>query len=54
MAKGKGGYGGFGGGMPGNMNNLLKHAQRMQKQMVEAQTSLEEEVVNATAGGGEI
>lgn len=49
MAKGKGG---FGGGMPGNMNNLLKQAQKMQRQMEEAQKSLEEESVTATAGGG--
>ena len=26
--------GGFPGGMPGNMNNLMKQAQRMQRQMV--------------------
>ena len=25
--------GGFPGGMPGNMNNLMKQAQRMQRQM---------------------
>ena len=25
--------GGFGGGIPGNMNNLMKQAQRMQRQM---------------------
>ena len=54
MAKGKGGYGGFGGGMPGNMNNLLKQAQRMQKQMEEAQASLAQEEVTATAGGGAV
>jgi len=52
LAKGKGGYGGFGGGMPGNMNNLLKQAQK--KQMEEAQAALEEEVVSATAGGGAV
>ena len=28
--------GGFSGGMPGNMNNLMKQAQRMQRQMEEA------------------
>ena len=26
--------GGFSGGMPGNMNNLMKQAQRMQRQML--------------------
>ncbi len=51
MAKGRGGYGG---GMPGNMNNLLKQAQKMQKQMEEAQKSLEEEEITATAGGGAV
>ena len=34
--------GGFpGGGMPGNMNNLMKQAQRMQRQMEESQKELE-------------
>ena len=39
--------GGFPGGMPGNMNNLMKQAQRMQRQM-------EETEVEATAGGGAV
>lgn len=51
MAKGKGNYGG---GMPGNMGNLLKQAQKMQRQMEEAQKSLEDESVTATAGGGAV
>ncbi len=51
MAKGKGGYSG---GMPGNMNNLLKQAQKMQKQMEDAQKALEEEEITATAGGGAV
>ncbi len=47
--------GGFpGGGMPGNMNNLMKQAQRMQRQMEEAQKDLETKEVTATAGGGVI
>ena len=47
--------GGFpGGGMPGNMNNLMKQAQRMQRQMEEAQKELEEKEVTATAGGGAV
>lgn len=35
--------GGFPGGMamPGNMNNLMKQAQRMQRQMEESQKELE-------------
>lgn len=47
--------GGFpGGGMPGNMNNLLKQAQRMQKQMEESQKELEEKEFTAAAGGGAV
>lgn len=44
--------GGFGGAMPGNMNNLMKQAQKMQKQMMEAQQALEEKTYEASAGGG--
>lgn len=45
--------GGFsGGGMPGNMANLMKQAQRMQKQMEDATKELEEKEMTATAGGG--
>ena len=44
--------GGFQGGMPGNMNNLMKQAQKMQRQMEEASKALEEEELTATAGGG--
>ena len=47
--------GGFpGGGMPGNMNNLMKQAQRMQRQMEENQKALEEKEFTATAGGGAV
>ena len=46
--------GGFPGGMPGNINNLMKQAQRMQRQMEEAQKELEEKEVTATAGGGAV
>lgn len=47
--------GGFGGGMmPGNMNNLMKQAQRMQRQMEENQKALEEKEFKATAGGGAV
>ncbi len=47
--------GGFPGGMmPGNMNNLMKQAQKMQKQMEEATKELEEKEVTATAGGGAV
>ena len=45
--------GGFpGGGMPGNMSNLMKQAQRMQRQMEENQKNLEESEYTAKAGGG--
>lgn len=47
--------GGFPGGMPGgNMNNLMKQAQRMQRQMEEAQKNLEEQEYTGTAGGGAV
>ena len=47
--------GGFpGGAMPGNMANLMKQAQKMQRQMEEAQKELEEKEVTATAGGGAV
>ena len=45
--------GGFGGGMmPGNMNNLMKQAQKMQKQMEDTQAELEVKEYEASAGGG--
>lgn len=45
--------GGFpGGGMPGNMNNLMKQAQKMQKQMAEMQEEMENKRYLATVGGG--
>ena len=46
--------GGFPGGMPGNMNNLMQQAQKMQKQMEENQKALEEKEFTATAGGGAV
>lgn len=47
--------GGFpGGAMPGNMNNLMKQAQRMQRQMEESQKELETKEFSATAGGGAV
>ena len=51
MAK-RGGY--PGGGMPGNMNNLMKQAQRMQRQMEEQQKEMESREFEATAGGGAV
>lgn len=52
MAK-RGGYPG-GMGMPGNMNNLMKQAQRMQRQMEEQQKELEVKEFTAAAGGGAV
>ena len=47
--------GGFpGGGMPGNMNNLMKQAQRMQRQMEENQKEVEAAEFTAAAGGGAV
>jgi DNA-binding YbaB/EbfC family protein len=47
--------GGFsGGGIPGNMNNLMKQAQRMQKQMEDKTKELEEKEWEASAGGGAV
>ena len=52
MAK-RGGFPG-GMGMPGNMNNLMKQAQKMLKQMVETTKELEEKEITASAGGGAV
>lgn len=46
--------GGFQGGMPGNMNNLMKQAQRMQRQVEETTKELEEKEYSASAGGGAV
>ncbi len=43
-----------GGGMPGNMNNMMKQIKKMQKEMTEAQESLEQKVYEASAGGGAV
>ena len=51
MAK-RGGY--PGGMMPGNMNNLMKQAQRMQRQMEEGQKELETKEFTASVGGGAV
>ena len=47
--------GGFpGGAMPGNMSNLMKQAQRMQRQMEEGQKELETKEFTAASGGGAV
>jgi len=50
MAKGFGG--GFGGGA--NINNLMKQAQKMQKDVARVQEELADMTVEATSGGGAI
>jgi DNA-binding YbaB/EbfC family protein len=51
MARGYGG-GGFGGGA--NMNNLMKQAQKMQRDIARVQEELAEKTVEATVGGGAV
>mgnify|MGYP001328690703 CR=1 FL=1 len=45
--------GGFPGGM-GNMNNMMKQAQKMQREMVKVQEEIEQRTVEASAGGGAV
>ena len=48
----RGGFpGGFGGG---NINNLMKQAQKLQKEMAQAQQELEENEFEASVGGGAV
>jgi nucleoid-associated protein EbfC len=47
----------FKGGMPpmgGNMNNLLKQAQKLQKQMEDTKAEIEQRTVEASSGGGAV
>lgn len=41
-------------GMGGNMNNLMKQAQKLQKQMEDAQKELETKAFQASVGGGAV
>lgn len=50
--KSMGGMGGM--GMPGNMNQLMKQAQKMQKQMEDAQEELAARTLEVTSGGGAV
>lgn len=43
-------FAGFPGG--GNMNSMIKQAQKMQEQMLKAQQEIEETVLEASSGGG--
>ncbi len=40
------------GGMGGNMNNMIRQAQKMQQDMMKAQEELETKTYEAAAGGG--
>lgn len=40
--------------MGGNMNNMIKQAQKMQQQMLKMQEELEQRTVEASAGGGAV
>ena len=42
---------GFGGMPPGGMNNLMKQAQKMQKQMAQMQEELKTKTIEASSGG---
>ncbi len=44
----------MGGGMPNNMANLMRQAQKMQQQMEQGQKDLEAKEFVATAGGGAV
>lgn len=44
--------GGFGGGMPGNMGQLMKQAQKMQAQIAEQQEQIKTMEFEASVGGG--
>ena len=46
------GFGGMPGGM--NMNNLMKQAQKMQRQMAEMQEQLANKTLEVSSGGGAI
>ena len=52
MAKRGGGF--PGGAMPGNMNNMMKQVQKMQKDREKMQAELGEKEVEASVGGGAV
>jgi hypothetical protein len=39
-------------GMPGNLNNLLQQAERMQQQVTDVQGKIKEKVFDSQSGGG--
>jgi len=47
--------GGFGGGMPpGGMGNIMKQAQKMQRQMLQMQEELKSKTIETSSGGGAV
>ena len=48
------GYGGGFPGMGGNMNQLIKQAQKMQNDMMKAQEDIEQKEFEVTSGGGAV
>lgn len=50
----KGGFPKGMGGMGGNMNQMIKQAQKMQEQMAKMQEDLENKTYEATSGGGAV
>lgn len=47
-------FGGFPGGGMGNMQNILKQAQKMQKEMEDKQSKVSEMEIETSAGGGAV
>lgn len=41
-------------GMGGNMNNMMKQVQKMQREMAKLQEEIEQKTVEASAGGGAV
>ncbi len=48
----KGGFPRGMGGMGGNMNQMIKQAQKMQEQLAKMQEDMENQTIEASAGGG--
>jgi len=46
--------GGFTGMPPGGMNNLMKQAQKMQRQMAQMQEELKTKTIETSSGGGAV
>ena len=46
--------GGFSGMPPGGMGNLMKQAQKMQRQMAQMQEDLKTKTIEASSGGGAV